>query len=114
MKDAHPDEAADQVVERFLAFLAQDKSKLVDVPAALHNRIATLTNGMIVDLDAEIDGDVAIYQAVLVVYRQHSGPIAAHVHEIIVRGPRRGHDQDRERPQAGRVCDFSKRRAHDF
>jgi antitoxin PrlF len=58
MKEA--DEVSDPVVQRFLAFLAQDESKLVDVAAALHNRIAALTNGVIVDLDAEIDGDVAI------------------------------------------------------
>jgi len=58
-------ESEDPVVERFLAFLAQDMAKhpdasIVNLPAGLRDRIAALTDGIPVDLDAEIDGDVAI------------------------------------------------------
>ncbi|RFB76655.1 type II toxin-antitoxin system PrlF family antitoxin [Methylovirgula sp. 4M-Z18] len=56
---------SDPVVERFLEFLARDMAEhpeksVVALPAALRDRIAALTDGMAVDLDAEIEGDVAI------------------------------------------------------
>ncbi|PZQ46532.1 MAG: AbrB family transcriptional regulator [Rhodovulum sulfidophilum] len=59
------EEASDPVVDRFLEFLAQDMSKHPDtsiaaLPASLRDRAAALVGGMDVDLDAEIDGDVAL------------------------------------------------------
>lgn len=65
IEKADVEEAADPVVERFLEFLAQDMTKhpeksVVAFPPALRDRIAALTDGMAVDLDADIEGDVAI------------------------------------------------------
>jgi antitoxin PrlF len=59
------DAAEDPVIESFLAFLAQDmvrhpEKSLVSFPKDLLDRAATLTDGIVVDLDAEIDGDVSI------------------------------------------------------
>ncbi len=59
------EEASDPVVDRFLAFLAEDMAKhpgtsIVALPPTLRDRIAALTGTMDVDLDAEIDGDVAL------------------------------------------------------
>ena len=59
------EEASDPVVDRFLAFLAQDMAKhpgtsIVALPSTLRDRIAALTGTLDVDLDAEIDGDVAL------------------------------------------------------
>lgn len=55
----------DPVIERFLAFLAQDMAEhpdrsVVAFPKTLLNRAAALTQGMAVDLDAQIEGDVSI------------------------------------------------------
>lgn len=55
----------DPVIARFLAFLAQDMAKhpetsVAAFPKTLLDRAAALTQGMVVDLDAEIDGDVSI------------------------------------------------------
>ncbi len=59
------EEASDPVVDRFLAFLAQDMAKhpgtsIVSLPSTLRDRITALTGTLDVDLDAEIDGDVAL------------------------------------------------------
>lgn len=59
------EETSDPVVDGFLAFLARDMAahpgtSIVALPAALRDRIAALTEGMDVDLDAEIDGDVSL------------------------------------------------------
>ena len=59
------EEASDPVVDRFLEFLAQDMSKhpgtsVVALPASLRDRAAALVGDMDVDLDAEIDGNVAL------------------------------------------------------
>jgi antitoxin PrlF len=59
------EEASDPVVDRFLTFLAQDMARhpgtsIVALPSTLRDRIAALTENMDVDLDAEIDGDVAL------------------------------------------------------
>jgi len=59
------EEASDPVVDRFLEFLAQDMSKnpgtsIAALPASLRGRAAALVGNMDVDLDAEIDGDVAL------------------------------------------------------
>ena len=59
------EEASDPVVDRFLEFLAQDMSKhpgasITALPASLRDRVTTLVGNMDVDLDAEIDGDVAL------------------------------------------------------
>lgn len=59
------EQASDPVVDRFLAFLAQDMAKhpgasIVALPPALRDRIASLTGNMDVDLDAGIDGDVVL------------------------------------------------------
>lgn len=59
------EETSDPVVDRFLAFLAQDMARhpgtsIVTLPPALRDRIAALTENMDVDLDAEIDGDVTL------------------------------------------------------
>lgn len=52
----------DPVIESFLAFLARDMERHPEAiggfPPALAERIAGLTKGMEVDLDAPIDGDV--------------------------------------------------------
>ncbi len=59
------EEASDPVVGRFLEFLAQDMSKhpgasVAALPASLRDRMAALVGDMDVDLDAGIDGDVAL------------------------------------------------------
>jgi antitoxin PrlF len=59
------EETSDPVVDRFLAFLAEDMAKhpgtsIVALPPTLRDRIAELTGNMDVNLDAEIDGDVAL------------------------------------------------------
>lgn len=59
------EETSDPVVDRFLAFLARDMAEhpgtsIVTLPTTLRDRIAALTEGMDVDLDAEINGDVAL------------------------------------------------------
>ncbi|ODT77211.1 MAG: AbrB family transcriptional regulator [Pelagibacterium sp. SCN 64-44] len=58
-------EASDPIVDHFLEFLAQDMKKhpgtsVVALPATLRDRMAALVGNMDVDLDAEIDGDVAL------------------------------------------------------
>ena len=59
------EEVSDPVVDRFLEFLARDMSKhpatsVTALPASLRDRVAALVGNMDVDLDAEIDGDVAL------------------------------------------------------
>lgn len=59
------EEASDPIVDHFLAFLARDMAKhpgtsIVVLSPALRDRIAVLTENMDVDLDDEIDGDVAL------------------------------------------------------
>lgn len=59
------EEASDPVIDRFLEFLAKDMANrpdksVVAFPAELLDRAAALTEGMTVDLDAEIEGDVSI------------------------------------------------------
>ena len=59
------EEASDPVVDCFLEFLAQDMSKrpgtsVAALPASLRDRVAALVGDMDVDLDAGIDGDVAL------------------------------------------------------
>lgn len=59
------EEASDPVLDRFLEFLAQDMSEhsgtsVAALPASLRNRVAALVGDMDVDLDAGIDGDVAL------------------------------------------------------
>ncbi|MFN4271154.1 MAG: type II toxin-antitoxin system PrlF family antitoxin [Thermosynechococcus sp.] len=59
------EEASDPVVDRFLEFLAQDMRKHPGTsgaarPASLRDRVAALVGDMDVDLDAGIDGDVAL------------------------------------------------------
>ncbi len=59
------EDASDPVVDRFLEFLARDMSKnpgtsVVALPASLRDRVAALVGDMDVDLDAGIDGDVAL------------------------------------------------------
>ncbi|WP_087002092.1 type II toxin-antitoxin system PrlF family antitoxin [Rhizobium sullae] len=59
------EEVSDPVIEKFLAFLARDmearpEKSIVELPAALRNRVAALTKDMKVDLDAPIEGDVAL------------------------------------------------------
>lgn len=53
---------ADPVIDSFLAFLARDMEKhpeaIAGFPPALAERIAGLTKGVAVDLDAPIDGEV--------------------------------------------------------
>ncbi len=55
-------ETNDPVIEGFLAFLARDMEvrpeAIKALPAALEGRMAKLTKGMTVDLDAPIDGEV--------------------------------------------------------
>lgn len=60
-----PEEMGDPVVDRFLEFLAQDMAKnpgtsVVALPGTLLERVTALVGDMDVDLDAVIDGDVAI------------------------------------------------------
>lgn len=52
-------------MDRFLEFLAQDMSRnpgtsVAVLPASLRDRAAALVGNMDVDLDAEIDGNVAL------------------------------------------------------
>lgn len=59
------EEASDPVVDRFLEFLAQDMTthpgtSVAALPATLRDRMAALVGSMDVDLDADIDGDVAL------------------------------------------------------
>lgn len=59
------EDASDPVVDRFLEFLARDMSKhpgtsVVALPASLRDRVAALVGDMDVDLDAEIEGNVAL------------------------------------------------------
>lgn len=56
-------EAADPVIESFLEFLAKDMrnhpdASISEIPDTLRARMARLTKGMTVDLDAPMDGDV--------------------------------------------------------
>lgn len=65
VQKADAEEAEDPVVGRFLEFIAQDMVKhpeksIVSFPQALLDRASALTQGMIVDLDVEIEGDVSI------------------------------------------------------
>jgi len=65
VQKAEVEETSDPVIDRFLAFLAQDMAKhpdksVVPFPQSLLDRAAALTAGMTVDLDAEIEGDVSI------------------------------------------------------
>ncbi|MDP3258366.1 MAG: type II toxin-antitoxin system PrlF family antitoxin [Bosea sp. (in: a-proteobacteria)] len=57
-------EETDPVTDGFLTFLAQDMAKnpahLTAFPTALADRMTTLTAGMSVDPDEEIDGDVTL------------------------------------------------------
>jgi antitoxin PrlF len=58
-------ETEDPVIAGFLAFLAQDMARhpeksIVAFPKDLLDRAAALTEGMVVDLDAGIEGDVSI------------------------------------------------------
>ena len=58
-------EVSDPVVDRFLTFLAHDMTKhpgtsVVPIPATLRDRMAALVGDIDVDLDAEIDGIVAL------------------------------------------------------
>lgn len=60
-----PDEGSDPVVDRFLEFLARDMirhpdASVAEMPASLRARMKALVGEMDVDLDAEIDGDVAL------------------------------------------------------
>lgn len=59
------EETSDPVVERFLEFLEKDmlnhsRPRLVNLPASLPDRVAALVANMDVDLDDEIEGDVAL------------------------------------------------------
>jgi len=59
------EESEDPVIVRYLEFLARDMAKhpetsVVPFPKALFDRARALTEGMVVDLDAEIEGDVSI------------------------------------------------------
>ncbi len=59
------EETSDPVVERFLEFLEKDmldhsRSRLVSLPASLPDRVTALVGNMDVDLDDEIEGDVAL------------------------------------------------------
>ncbi|KTT69933.1 type II toxin-antitoxin system PrlF family antitoxin [Sphingomonas endophytica] len=59
------EEVSDPVVDRFLTFLAHDMIKhpgtsVVSLPATLRDRMAALVGDIDVDLDAEIDGVVAL------------------------------------------------------
>ncbi|GAB6969042.1 MULTISPECIES: type II toxin-antitoxin system PrlF family antitoxin [Komagataeibacter] len=59
------DEASDPVIDRFLVFLAEDMEKhpgtsVAALPTNLRDRMAALVGDMDIDLDASIDGDVAL------------------------------------------------------
>ena len=59
------EETNDPVVDRFLEFLARDMAErpgtsVVALPATLRDRMAALVGNMDIDLDAEIEGDVAL------------------------------------------------------
>lgn len=59
------EEESDPVVDRFLTFLAHDMTKhpgasVVSIPATLRDRMAALVGDIDVDLDAEVDGTVAL------------------------------------------------------
>lgn len=59
------EEVSDPIVARFLDFLAQDMinrpdASIVLLPTALRDRVEALVGTMDIDVDAEIDGDVAI------------------------------------------------------
>lgn len=59
------DEPSDPVVDRFLEFLAQDMSRnpgssISALPSTLRDRMVALVGNMDVDLDSEIEGDVAL------------------------------------------------------
>ena len=58
------DEGEDPAIERFLDFIAADIKKHPEAIKALSSnlaaRIAALTEGVSVDLDAAIDGDVSL------------------------------------------------------
>ncbi|MET7245146.1 type II toxin-antitoxin system PrlF family antitoxin [Methylobacterium sp. EM32] len=60
----HAAEETDPVIDGFLTFLAQDMarnpSRIAVFPADLAESIVSLTAGMTVDLDEEIDGDVTL------------------------------------------------------
>ena len=63
--ERHEEDVADPVIESFLEFLAKDmrdhpEKSIVDIPEALKGRIERLTQGMTVDLDMPIEGDVDI------------------------------------------------------
>jgi antitoxin PrlF len=57
-------ENEDPVIDRFLSFLADDMEKhperIVAFPENLAAQIAVLTEGVVVDLDAPIDGEVEL------------------------------------------------------
>lgn len=61
---ARVDEGEDPAIERFLDFIAADIKKHPEAIKALSSnlaaRIAALTEGVSVDLDAAIDGDVSL------------------------------------------------------
>lgn len=59
------EEVSDPVVDRFLTFLAHDMTNhpgtsVIPMPATLRDRMAALVGDIDVDLDAEIDGAVAL------------------------------------------------------
>jgi len=59
------EQASDPVVDRFLEFLAQDMSQhpgasIVPLPASLRDRMMALVGNIDTDLDADIDGEVAL------------------------------------------------------
>ena len=59
------EEVHDPVVDRFLEFLARDMAdrpgtSILPLTASLRDRMAALVGEMDIDLDADIDGDVAI------------------------------------------------------
>lgn len=63
--ERHEEDAVDPVIEGFLEFLAKDmrdhpEKSIAEIPDALRSRIERLTQGMAVDLDAPIEGDVDI------------------------------------------------------
>lgn len=65
LEKAPAEDVDDPVIERFLAFLAGDMDRhpgqsIAAFPTALRARIAALTDSMDIDLDAEIDGEVAL------------------------------------------------------
>ena len=59
------EDMSDPVVDCFLEFLAQDMGRhpgtsIAALPTSLRDRVSALIEDMDVDLDAEIDGDVAL------------------------------------------------------